>query len=317
MKKILLIASIGCFNLYAPPKKLVRLTNNQSKTENSLSDEETTNNATTQPLVFIDSSQMHSSPNFSRGAENEKLKGIVSVFTRENSNANDEENQLMVPRSSPTKKNGNDDDEWDDTTDSHNTKNSNLQPTDSWLTFLFIQYDRLVNEQCAFQRFCQLVQAKKKYEILDNLQARGMLTDYIANLNEKKIGTGNSLLNEALAEARVDKKSNIVLQLLSAIKNYSNILTDENKESLEAFLIKDNTEKKALIAVEVQRHLERTKSITEICNAFKKEDYSGPNLLTIASAVTTSIDTLTEGVINNTLPEITVKQTSTSDNDTK
>ena len=299
MKKLLLIVPISCFNLYAPPKKIFRLSNSQQSTNKSSSEK------TDQALVFIDPSQIYSSTNFQRDEENEEhLTITTSSSTKYNNSKNLEEASLTAPHSSPTK-NNNDDDDFDDLNDeTPNPRKKIDQSGQNWMTILYEKYYKVANEQFLYQRFCQLIGARKKYTVLEELLHKGQLTNYIDELNARSISTGNSLLNEALCQAIQDNQNDTVIKLLSETSKYTNGLSAETKQKLDAFLEEDNKTKQNDISKKVSDYLERIRLTILIRHTFAGTDYNGPNFLTMAAATSVHIKDLTKGVITNNLPSL-------------
>lgn len=302
MKKLLVLITIATVSVYAPPKKVFntsRKTTDEAHVTNQNSTEENINQRTKPTdLVFIQPKPESSSSNFLR-EETEEFQ------TKRNS-------LLIAPPSSPlanNKSNNNDDDDETEFTDfvvTTDMSDVNVKPhqtTQTWTTVLYEKYYKIVHEQCAYQRFCKLVGAKKKYAVLDELCTKGQLTNYIEELNSNNIGTGNSLLNEALCEAIHDDQSDIIIKLLSEASKYIDGLSIATKKSLNSFLLENNNKNQDDISKEVSEYLERMRLTTKIIHMLNGTEYNGPNYLTIASAAQAYIATLTDAVKTDTLAE--------------
>jgi len=194
-----------------------------------------------------------------------------------------------------------DDDGFDATDDLSNTHEIIDQPVQTWMTTLYEGYYKTIHEKCVFQRFCQAIGATRKYNVLMALLGEGKLKIYINELNSANVGTGDSLLNEALREAIRDQETEILIRLLSEDLKYTKILCPETKQAIDIFLQQHNKQTSEDISKQVSNYLERIRLVTQIRNTLGDKKYEGPNLLAMTSAAYAHVAQLTEEVITNTL----------------
>ncbi len=185
-----------------------------------------------------------------------------------------------------------DDNEEDDDT---KAKAIPYEETQSWLTVLNHPYTKKL-----LTHGLKII-GVKKYTVLMFALHQGTLHKYIESLNEHSIGTGDSLLNEAFAEAIKDMQQDTIIRLLSECLNYNNRLSEQTKTQISSMLDQGIQNDQQKIGSLVTQHLEKTRTITEIRRKIENHSYQGPNLLTITAAAHNSIQKLTNNVINDRL----------------
>ena len=169
-------------------------------------------------------------------------------------------------------------------------------------------YHKNFNEACLVQKFCQTTGARKKYDILLDLVKKGQLSNYIERLNRTSVGTGNSLLNEALAQAIQDGQQNSLIRLLSEDLPYNRILSEQTKTDIDRFLEEDKKAHQNVMSKNLADNLERLRLTTQIRHVIIGQGYSGPNLVLMTAAASACVQKLTDSVANNTLTVINTEE---------
>ena len=178
-----------------------------------------------------------------------------------------------------------------------------VQQPKGWMALLFKKYYRVTNERCLFQRFCQALGTKRKYLVLLELLEKGQLTNYIDELNQTSVSTGDSLLNEAICQAIQDGKREILIQLLSETLDYKDRLSKETKERIDICLQQDTTDHQLNVSKQLTAYSERIRLTTQIRHALRDSTYEGPNILAMTAHAYAQVKQLTEHIVTNNLPK--------------
>jgi hypothetical protein len=278
-KKLLLILSLGNISMFAPPKGF-------RSTAPKADALQWVPSAPEVSCVGAAAAAAHALP--------EEARASVSLLREESGILGDDERSLAKFAV-----------EWDDLDLSEakaKAKALPLQHPETWKAVLYEKYHKAVNEQCIFQRFCQALGTKKKYTVLDELLSKGQLVNYIDELNETDISTGDSLLNEALCQGVQDNQGEILMRLLLETLEFKDKLPEETKERISTFLKKYKDRKQLDVAKKLVECLEIVRAIAQIDHAHKGDSpHEEPNLLAIAAAAHLTVQKIALDVATNAL----------------